>query len=43
MAAGVATEPDVVTPDHGVAKGHWRPVPEFGRQPGEGDVAFRVS
>jgi hypothetical protein len=43
MPAGVAAEPDVITSDHGVAKGLRRPVTKFGRQPGEGDVPLRVS
>jgi len=43
MAAGVATEPDVVSPDHGVAKGLRRTVTEFGREPGERDVSFWAS
>src|SRR6516225_1768230 len=40
VAAGVAAKPDVVAFDHGVAKGFWRPVTEFGREPGERDACF---
>ena len=43
MAAGVAAEPDVITPDHGIAKGLRRPVAKLRRELGEGDVPFSAS
>ena len=43
VAAGVAAKPDVVAFDHGVPKGHRRPVTEFGWKLGECDAPFWAS